>query len=312
MAGPLDFLLGGNPDPGVQAQALERLMRMRQAGMLNQFSGDKVLAPIGQRQMTGAGQQEEALAQAANQAAGRLFQQRQFERQQKADESRLGIEKARLRIDQGKMEQDAFGAIADPITGEVILYNKKTGQRVSSGGTAPGPRGGTGGLKPQRFESDVQALGKDVEPLSKARGDIDALKAAAEKGDVAGFGPFAGRVPNVATSGEGLANRQAAGRLMAAIIQATSGQAASEKEVDRLLEANGMGRTATDEQLKLGIQKLDTQYKGLLGQREAKYLPQVVETYQQRGGFTSKGQGATGSEISKPPDMEALRRKYGL
>jgi hypothetical protein len=58
---PLDLILGGNPDPAAKAKALEFLMRQRQAGMINQFSGDKVLMPIGVRQVGAANERADTL-----------------------------------------------------------------------------------------------------------------------------------------------------------------------------------------------------------------------------------------------------------
>lgn len=204
-------------------------------------------------------------------------------------------------IENRKLDQNKYTFPVDPITGGIAVANKDTGQ-VTFGLGTPGGGPGTVTPKPKDLEEDVQKLGKDMEPLSKARSDINLLRVAADKGNVEGFGPVAGRMPNLVTGDEGVANRQAAGRLMAAIIQATSGQAASEKEVERLLEANGMGRTATDAQFRQGIQKLDAQYQSLTREREAKYHPDVVNVYRTRGGYGS-------GRVSAPED---LRKKYGL
>jgi hypothetical protein len=206
-----------------------------------------------------------------------------------------------LRRDQ--MGQDAWSAVPDQ-SGGVVMFNKKTGETRPVQGSVRPPGAGTG-LKPPQFEADVQSFGKDVEPIAKARPDVEALLGATKPDDVAGFGPVAGRVPDMLMTDEGVANRQAAGRLMASIIQATSGQAASEKEVNRLLEANGMGRTATTAMLREGIAKLEAQYQNLLKQREAKYHPQVVETYRERGGFTSQQPGAATGAVKVTTVEEA-------
>lgn len=189
------------------------------------------------------------------------------------------------------MEQDAW-TYGQDATGGGFLFSKKTGEMRTLGPNGSFPGSGSG-LKPQQFEADVQSLGKDMEPIAKVQNDMATLKGAAAKGDVAGFGPVAGRVPNALANPEAVANRQAAARIMAGIIQMTSGQAASEKEVDRLLEANGLGRTATEAQIKEGVAKLDSQYQNLVQQRQAKYHPTVVDTYGKRGGFVGdKGTSA--------------------
>jgi hypothetical protein len=295
-----ELLMAGDADAATMAR--ERAAALRKTGGVGAIlagAGGKRLAPLGgdlmQRQdqgeaaLTGAGQtrlvDRRALAAAAAQKA-------QQDRQHALEQQRLGM-------DREKMEQDAWSAVPDQ-SGGVVMFNKKTGEARPMGPQGPGRPAGAGtGLKPAQFEADVQSFGKDVEPIAKAQPDVAALLNATKPDDVSGFGPVAGRVPNMLMTDEGVANRQAAGRLMAAIIQATSGQAASEKEVDRLLEANGMGRTATTPMLREGITKLQAQYQNLLKQREAKYHPQVVETYRERGGFTSQSAATPADQQAK-------------
>lgn len=292
-----ELLMADEPTAQARAEALGKAMGLReQAGLLGQISGDRVLGGVGGTMMQSAATgnqrlgdvlrarqaqaiEQAKLAQDAQQNAARLAAQQQ----QDAIENAFRARDLDLRGQQVTQDQFGFGQDA---TGGGFIYNKKTGQAAPLTPQGAFPGAGTG-LKPQQFESDVQSFGKDVEPLAKAAPDIALLERAVASGDVAGFGPVAGRVPNLLTGEQGIANRQAAGRLMAAIIQAVSGQAASEKEVARHLEANGLGRTATDEQVRLGVEKLKAQYAGLLKQREAKYLPQVVDTYRRRGGYTS-------------------------
>ncbi len=310
----LSALLGAiTPGPDAQLDA------MRKMGLLGQLSGDRVLAPVGQGLVQQATRGQDAATQRQGDALRLALQQRQqaaqqahqqaLLAQQQAEQAaneryrqqQLGLQGQELGLKRQSLDQDAW-AFGQDATGGGFMYNRKTGQVVPVGapGGRPPPGQGTG-LKPQQFEADVQSLGKDTEPLAKAAPDIQLLENATKPEDVAGFGPVAGRVPNLLMSDEGVKNRQAAGRLMAAIIQATSGQAASEKEVDRLLEANGMGRTATTPQLRLGISKLKAQYDNLLKQKEAKYLPQVVDTFGERGGYTSRTRQNVVTDTASPP-----------
>jgi hypothetical protein len=298
-------LFGDDPTAArAQASALvDAMKRRRAAGTLatvlggpfaaagKQFSGD---AESMQQGLMGAGQQRAALG-VQRQRLGQDAAQQQAEAAHRA--AQLGLSREELGLKRQAIDQDAWGYGQDA-TGGGILYNKKTGQSVPLSPRGSFPGAGSG-LKPQQFESDVQALGKDMEPIAKVQADLATLKGATEKGDVAGFGPVAGRVPGMLTSQEAVANRQAAARIMAGIIQMTSGQAASEKEVERLLEANGMGRTATDTQLKEGVGKLDAQYQNLVKQREAKYHPTVVQTYGDRGGFTGKAEASAEDQQAK-------------
>lgn len=312
MAFPFDF----QPDPAVRAQALERLMRQRQLGYLGQLSGDKVLSPIGQRLVGESAQGMEADAQGQQAMAARAMQAQQFQRQQASDAARLQMEQQKLGLERMKMAQDQFAAIADPVTGEVILYNKKTGQRI--GGTAT-PRTGAAasGLKPQQFEQDVQKYGADMEEIAKAAPDVATLKGFASQPDQPGFGPIAGRVPDFMTSGEGVAARQAAGRLMANLLHMISGAAVSEPELQRQLQARGLGTTATPEQFRQGVKALEEEYANLAKQRRAKYVPQVPQTYEERGGFKPGGApapsapGAAGAvrKFTRGPDGKLVEVK---
>jgi hypothetical protein len=307
-------LFGDDPAAAqAQAKAMADAMRQRRAaGTLATILGGP-FAAAGKTFSGDADALQQQLVSSGQQRAGLGLQRQRLTQegdQQKATEAyrtaQLGLDRERLNLDRSRVDQDAWGAVADPVTGGIVMFNKKTGEvkPLGPGGGRPGP--GLVSPKPKDLENDVQALGKDLEPIQKAVPDIATLRSATSKDDVAGFGPIAGRVPDMLASSDGVANRQAAGRLMAAIIQATSGQAASEKEVARLLEANGMGRTATTEQLRQGVEKLAAQYDALLKQREAKYHPDVVKTYRSRGGYTMPGAAEPGGTD------DALRKKYGL
>lgn len=298
MANILDLF---GDDPAVaqaQAKALADAMQQRRAAGTvatiiggpfaaagKAFSGD---ADQSQGLLQGAGQyQAGARLKRAGMAQEQAQHQAQLAAQATAQAEAARHNVASEGLARSAQEQDAW-RFGQDATGGGALYNSKTGEVVpiSPNGSFPG-RGA--GLKPQQFEADVQSLGKDMEPIAKVQQDMATLKAAAAKGDVSGFGPAAGYVPNALASNEGVSNRQAASRIMAGIIQMTSGQAASEKEVDRLLEANGLGRNATDAQIQEGVAKLDSQYQNLIRQRTSKYHPSVVSTYAQRGGFVGQG-----------------------
>jgi len=286
MAEPSLYDLMMAADPQVEAKAMQDALRKRAAlGALLQATGDKGgLGPLGADLMGSADRSGQQMAAVGGQ--------------------RLRQAMEALKAQQARAEKMADRAYQE---GRQELGWKEAEKRARIAAGA-GTAGGGTGLKPAQFEGDVQALGKDLEPLSKALPDIDLLKKAAAKEDIAGFGPAEGLLPNLMTSDEGIANRQAAGRLMAAIIQATSGQAASEKEVARLLEANGMGRTATPAQIRQGVEKLSTQYRSLVTQREAKYHPTVVKTYGERGGAIAMPDTSEAGGVPVVPDVNARRK----
>jgi hypothetical protein len=210
------------------------------------------------------------------------------------------------------LSQDQWGAVADPAVGGILMFNKKTGETRPMGPGGGSPGAGAVRPKPKDLENDVQALGKDLEDAAKMKHDVEVLANAA-KGELPGFGPVAGRMPNITTSPEGIRLRQAAGRLMATKIHMISGAVANQAEVDRLLDANGMSRTATPEQFRTGIASILGELRTVVAQREAKYHPDVVKTYADRGGFTSARLGDTGSgaagSASAAPEVKSVGAK---
>ena len=308
MAAPSLYDLVVSPDPQTQAAALQDALRRRRAiGSLMAATGDtRGLGGLGVGMVRSADDAGQQMGAAGRFRLQQAMQALQHGNDSEIARSRLDLERQRLALARQQMTQDAWSALADPVSGGIVMVNRKTGET-----RALGPGGGKPGAlpppKPKDLENDVQSLGKDVEPIAKIQPDLATLQGAAERGDVAGFGPVSGKVPNFLASQEGVANRQAAGRIMAGIIQMISGQAASEKEVERLLEANGLGRSATDAQFREGVSKLTKQYESLLTQREAKYHPRVVETYGERGGFVGPVVGGDGAGASVT-DKKAARR----
>lgn len=103
---PLDLILGGSPDPATRAKALEFLMRQRQLGMINQYSGDKVLGPIGVRQVQGAQQGEEMQAQAGQQAAAMAQRAQQEAAMERYRQARLAQQTAKIQQEQGQWQKE--------------------------------------------------------------------------------------------------------------------------------------------------------------------------------------------------------------
>jgi hypothetical protein len=206
--------------------------------------------------------------------------------------AQLGLQRSELGLKRQSIDQDAWGFGQDA-TGGGVLYNKKTGQTIPVS-----PRGafaGAGsGLKPQQFESDIQALGEDMEEAGKMSPDLKTLEGAADLPDQPGFGPVAGSVPNWIATEEGIGLRQAAGRLMVNLLAMTSGKTVSDAEAERQLKARGLGLDATPDAFRQGVRALSKELDDVIQLRRAKYHPTVVDTYDKRGGFTARPPGAAG------------------
>lgn len=139
----------------------------------------------------------------------------------------------------------------------------------------------------KQVEADVQKLGKDLEDTAVLNADAETLLAAASQEDIPGVGPVEGFLPNLLTSEEGVKTRQAAGRLMAAILKKQSGQAVSESEVERNLKARGLGDRATQVEYRTGLRALVKELGDTFKRTEAKYRPEVTARFRERGGTTS-------------------------
>jgi hypothetical protein len=303
MASLYDLIGADEPTAAEQAAAMQKALRRQSAaGVLGSLTGDKVLGQVGQGLQAGAMKGEAGLVDVGQFRQRQAETARQHDATMRRQDAQTANERARIGLDRERMNREDWSAIADPVTGGIVMFNRRTGQQVRASGGAPTP-GGLPPPRPKDLENDVQSLGKDTEQLSKMRPDLDTLKRGAQAEDTPGFGPIAGRLPDFLTSDEGIAQRQAAGRIMANIIQIISGQAASEKEVARHLKARGLGDTATPSSFQQGVAALEKEFNGLLQQREAKYHPAVVDTYTQRGGFTSKGKPSRVRVVS--PDGKA-------
>jgi len=146
---PLD--LYGLDEPSAQdlAKALARQGRERQLlGLIGQLSGDRAISPVARQvQEIGAavpGQVGDVLEK----RAGRLLTREQLAQkaaQMQAEgadrKARLDLDTRRVNYEGARLGQDAFAAVADPVTGGIVMYNKKTGQvrPLGPGGGTPAP-----------------------------------------------------------------------------------------------------------------------------------------------------------------------------
>lgn len=138
-----------------------------------------------------------------------------------------------------------------------------------------------------QFDRAVERAGKDFEPLAQQKTDLEHIRGiAAGDGPITGIGPFEGRVPDMLTSQEGIMNRQAAGRVLNAMLKEQSGTAVSTQELERQLAARGLGPTASDRAFREGARELMQEANDFYSHRGAKYAPGVMQTLQSRGGVT--------------------------
>jgi hypothetical protein len=243
------------------------------------------------------GAEQQALKQSLEQARNQTALQREMLRGQNA------LEVQRLR----NMLKEAAGGAKQVVVGpdgNFVLVDKKTGTSVpvtSPGGESPLPQG-----KP--LEPDVQKMAADAQFLSQMPADLQLLKTYVGT-DRPGGGPLAGRMPDWATTEEGNAQRQAAQRIMNSIIYMTTGKQINEQEAKRLLLARGIGPTSSQAAFNVGVPKLEAELKRALSVYKAKYRPEVVNRFKERGGLDWAAP-LEGADVPSP--ASDLRKKYGL
>jgi len=143
------------PTATQRADAVRKaLVQRRQIGAAGMLSGDPSIERVGGGLVSEAQQGGEALSQAgqsrlkmamagqeaqrkaiedasqANIATRRLDQQDSYQRQQ------LAIAQQRLNLENKRLGQDVWSAIADPVSGGIVKYNKKTGETAPLMGSA--------------------------------------------------------------------------------------------------------------------------------------------------------------------------------
>ena len=262
MAGTIyDMLMGAEPDAAQSAQALAQAIRGKRAmGALGGMAGGG---------LPGLGKVNEEQA---------LQDQGQME---KATEARMrfGIEKQNrdALLKQTMMQIGSQAAMErERIKAMTSMYGADSRSADAAARTAQGVK----------IEPDVQKFAKDLEFVSKMPDDLATLRSAVGK-DRAGTGPLAGMLPAWAIGDEGNAQRQAAGRLMNAIIYMSSGKQINESEARRLLAARGIGDKASISEFSTGLPKLEAEMRNAYKMYLAKYRPEVVDTFRQRGGLAT-------------------------
>ena len=107
--------------------------------------------------------------------------------------------------------------------------------------------------------------------------------------DIPGHGAT-GILPNVALSTNGAAVRQALESFLNDYVYGKSGKQINEQEMRRLKAALGSGKFSDDRALINGLRRFKSEYKKVLGEREAvfsKTTPQVLQNWKAGGGMTS-------------------------
>lgn len=212
-----------------------------------------------------------------------------------------------------KLEQSLEPAQVDPLDAEVkrsqIEANKARAARSRQPPAARTPAVPVG----ISITKQVQDIAKGAEGLPTMKNDLATLAHYARMDDIPGVGKGTNFVPDFLTSDEGLKVRQAAAGVVNALLKKQSGSAVSEPEVKRKMQELGMGDGASEQNFRLGLQRLIEMVGAEYGASEAGFSPEAVEEYRRQGGVTSKDLptysatgGAPGGRITVTNGAETL------
>lgn len=183
-----------SPDQETEAAALQNLLRKRGArGALLAATGNKNLAGLGQGMVKAADEGQAGMVDVAGTRLRNAMAAQAAKAKQENEDRSYRLDAARLGLDRSRVDQDAWGAVADPVTGGIVMYNKKTGQvrPLGPGGGQPAPTDGTAplpGLPGRPTEGQRKKVLDSSESISQLDMAIDALKKA--PGAYGGTGNF--------------------------------------------------------------------------------------------------------------------------
>ena len=308
----LALLQGDQPGPRDRASALSGVLRKVQAEQAEQqrgqrgdslaqlalLTGDPVLGRFGEAKLQQA--KEKRTLERALQAQ---TQSQQLEAQRNAREK--AEEEARNARDRTYQDKARRETLQNALTAASIAAGRQAAVRTEERQVKAEEK------KAADVADDVKELAKRVPPeatsLIQAVDDLESQVSGLKS--IPGVGPVQGRLPAFALSSQGQAIRQRAKDVVSQKIKLTSGTAASDTEVERIMEVLGMGTSATDEMFRRGLKNLRSDVVADLAQRVSGFSPEVVKAYEGRGGLTPEKAAASRAK-STGPTWDPVRRKW--
>lgn len=132
----------------------------------------------------------------------------------------------------------------------------------------------------ERYANELEKSG-----ISELKQQIDMVNAVMpSEGDIPGYGYAVSAMPDALVSKQGQQVRQAVAGVRNAILKARSGGAVTDGEATRLLEELGEGSTKSDEQLRMGMQKVQKILDSKIRNIAAGVPKESINIYKERGG----------------------------
>lgn len=268
--------------------------RDRGAGLLAQLSGDRVLSGVGGSLLGGAARREAQLAEAPGRRLAQALSRQQLTRgQQDLDYENSHVGPTELEL--AKM----FGVQLPPETTrreakQIMDWAQRAygarqqaeDRRLNREAMRNQKQEAADAKQEKDLDKQIETLSKRTEAAPAIRNDLAELQSGPDE-DIPGVGPIAGRLPLWMLSEEGKRKHQAARGLVGTIIKERSGTAASEKEIDRIMNETGLNM-ANEEQFRLGVERLRQQSVDVLKAKEAGARPEAVREARRRGLVTSE------------------------
>lgn len=135
----------------------------------------------------------------------------------------------------------------------------------------------------ENLQRQAQDYGKDYQAITQYESALKTLGGVARKsGDVPGTGMIDRRKPAFAKSNEDTSVEQAKDQLGSALLAVRSGTGVSDKERENVLRAYGLHVSSSEQEFRIGVQKLQQELQSDIAKAQAKYDPRAVALYKSR------------------------------
>lgn len=187
-------------------------------------------------------------------------------------------------------EAEARKAAADAAANEDRDAARQQRAELAAAKAKPKTGEKPGGLDEKAIRELAKRVGTSVAEIMPSLDTVDRyLKAA----DVPGIGQLDVKPPAWMQSDEALEVQNAAGNVVAIMLQARSGQTVSDKELERAEKRFGIG--GNDERaFRLGMKRLRIELARVLRAKAAGFAPEVKAEFRKRGGLTEE-------DLTPPP-----------
>lgn len=243
-------------------------------------------------------EQSQRFQQAVRKAMPGVYSDEEISRMSAADEPLLfKAGEMRQRLDQRAADRTAEAealkaryAREDEVREDEQAFQRGENAKNRAARRSGGPSTAQSAAAEARLERDVQNAGSDLEGAGTLKGDLAYLDQQAAKDDIPGVGRWDSKktgLLSVFASDDDTRTLQTMRGVVGRLLKERSGTAASDSEVERVMTELGMGPNATEQEFRVGLKRLRGDVGSALTNKQARYRPEVIDTYRSRGGVTA-------------------------